>query len=220
MAISEGILQNERCISPIDRDIPISEILTHGNLNVSGLARWDVCIAASVQLAGADEAMCLLATGVKARCAHSEKTCIALTVGNGRAIVTRCTTVSSVTKVSLAPRAVELTGCTVSVAGLGECNLGVRRHGEDCFLTFCKLEHEECVTARTGQGPIRHRRVITILVPQRNLDVAGGCESKREVVATSIAVRQRKHVMAVRGANIANISVRLADVLWCGRTAK
>ncbi len=194
------------------------EDLSHSDREVSRLASWNVCIAARVQLGGADEAVRLLATAVEASSAHSQKTSVACAIRDGRAVVARCTIIGriGISKICLAPSAVKLTGGSTSITCLRECDLAVWGEREDCGLTRGKREFEESIATGASLDTTRSLVIITNFVPQGNLDVAVGREGDRIVIAVGLAIAQRKHVVAVGASNVALIGIGLSNIAGRG----
>ena len=188
--------------------------LSDSDREVSRLASWNVRVAARVQLGGADEAVRLLATAVEASSTHSQKSSVACAVGDGGAVVARCTVIGriGISKICLAPGAVKLTGGSTSITCLGECDLAIGCEGEDRGLTRGKREFEEGIATGASLDTTGSLVVITNFVPQGNLAVAIGSEGDRIVIAVGLAIAQRKHVVAVRASNIALIRIGLSNI--------
>ena len=107
--------------------------LSHSDREVSRLASWNVRVAARIQLGGADEAVRFFATTVEASSTDSQKSSVACTIGNRRAIVARCTVVGRVgiSKICLAPSAVKLSGGSTPFTCLRECDLAIWSERKD-----------------------------------------------------------------------------------------
>ena len=192
--------------------------LSHSDREVSRLASWNIRVAARVQLGGADEALRLLATAVEASSAHSQKSSVACAVGDGGAVVARCAVIGriGISKICLAPGAVKLTCGSTSITRLGECDLAIGGEREDRGLTRGKREFEESIATGASLDTTCSLVIITNFVPHGNLDVAVGSEGDRIVIAVSLAIAQRKHVVAVRASNIALIGIGLSNIAGRG----
>ncbi len=192
--------------------------LSHSDREVSRLASWNVRVAARVQLGGADKAVRILATAVEASSAHSQKSSVACAVGDGGAVVARCSVIGriGISKICLAPSAVKLTCGSTSITCLRECDLTVGGEREDRGLTRGKREFEEGIATGASLDTTRSLVIITDFVPQSNLDVAVGSEGDCIVMAVGLAIAQRKHVVAVRASNIALIRIGLSNIAGRG----
>ena len=192
--------------------------LSHSDREMSRLASWNVRVAARVQLGGADKAVRILATAVEASSAHSQKSSVACAVGDGGAVVARCSVIGriGISKICLAPSAVKLTCGSTSITCLRECDLTVGGEREDRGLTRGKREFEEGIATGASLDTTRSLVIITDFVPQSNLDVAVGSEGDCIVMAVGLAIAQRKHVVAVRASNIALIRIGLSNIAGRG----
>ena len=127
--------------------------------------------------------------GVIAIDRHTNTTAIDIVVRFNGVVVAVPSSVVGIGKISLAPRAIELT-IFIPVAGLRERNLTIGGNTNDSLVAGFQIEEEPSVAARASHVSTGSLPVISDFVPQSNSDWTVGSEGDGVIMAIRIAIAQ------------------------------
>ena len=129
-------------------------------------------------------------TGVIAIDRDTDTTAVDIIVRHDGIVIAVPSSVDSIGKIGLAPRAIELT-VSIPVAGLRERNLTIGGDTNDSLVAGFQIEEEPSVAARAGHVSTGSLPVISDFVPQSNSYWTVGSEGDGVIMAIRIAIAQR-----------------------------